>query len=665
MPKVNHKIYSTTYTTVQLQEAVGLVRAGRISQRAAAKRYGIPQSTISDHVLDKIQQGAKPGRKPALPIDVEDALVHQAMAASERGFGITRQQLLARAGRLCNSMKWKTSFKNNVPGKDWFLGLKRRHPNFTLRTPEPLSTKRSKALNPIELGKYFTELGEVLSELQLHGKPQLIWNMDETNSKFEHKPSKVCARKGTRDIPGRTGNSKQGVTVLATINGAGRTIPPLVIVKGVSRKSLRSYNVVEGIPGTIWTWQKKAWMEDVLGVMWFEEIFLPHCGPERPQLLVMDGHHSHEVLGLLEKARDNDIHILVVPPGTTSKTNPLDVSCFAPLKVRYSRIVTEWMAESPNNVMDKWNWPRLFREAYQSAMTEKNIRNGFRGCGIIPFNPIAIKAVDFLPSAPFHFDDNLAEAPEVGDAHPLEWVARASHGASLVAQGAATPHTTQNDAQMELPYANIAEDIAVQPDPQAQAAVQALLDVLERTDVVPEAEPEAEALLPFPSAQLTAEEALLMEIDTPQTWPQHDTLMPGTHVFDVIVETEPGSLVDLENMTSITPPSVAQATSTHKQPDWNTEIEMMFQLPQPAPKSNMLKKKQNSSRRLLTSDEIISAKQEERADKLKKEEAKVKRKIIKEEKKNIEIQMKALVEKQKQERDQLKEKLMASLPSME
>ncbi|GFS05782.1 hypothetical protein ElyMa_004690500 [Elysia marginata] len=35
-------------------------------------------------------------------------------------------------------------------------------------------------------------------------------------------------------------------------------------------------------------------MEDVLGSQWFSKIFLNHCGPERPQLLLLDSHSSHE-----------------------------------------------------------------------------------------------------------------------------------------------------------------------------------------------------------------------------------------------------------------------------------------------------------------------------------------------------------------------------------
>ena len=61
-------------------------------------------------------------------------------------------------------------------------------------------------------------------------------------------------------------------------------------------------NVSEGPHGAKWTYQANAWTEDVIGVEWFEGIFLKECGPYRPQLLILDGHSSHERLGLMEEA---------------------------------------------------------------------------------------------------------------------------------------------------------------------------------------------------------------------------------------------------------------------------------------------------------------------------------------------------------------------------
>jgi len=45
------------YDKDTLESALSMVRAGEASQRAAAKRYGIPQATLSDHLRGRTKLG--------------------------------------------------------------------------------------------------------------------------------------------------------------------------------------------------------------------------------------------------------------------------------------------------------------------------------------------------------------------------------------------------------------------------------------------------------------------------------------------------------------------------------------------------------------------------------------------------------------------------------
>ncbi|CAC5410897.1 unnamed protein product [Mytilus coruscus] len=173
--------------------------------------------------------------------------------------------------------------------------------------------------------------------------------MDETGLSLEHRPSKVLAAEGIRSVPRKTGNSREGVTILPCINAAGEKMPPLVIVKGKTERSLRSFNTHEGPPGSKWTFQEKAWKNDLIGIEWFSEIFLRNCGAKRPQLLVLDSHNSHETLGLLELAFDNNIIILAMPAHTTHFLCPLDRTVFGPFKREYDQVCSEYMSSSVDN----------------------------------------------------------------------------------------------------------------------------------------------------------------------------------------------------------------------------------------------------------------------------------------------------------------------------
>ena len=145
-------------------------------------------------------------------------------------------------------------------------------------------------------------------------KPHYIWNMDEKGVSMEHNPVKIVASKSSRNIPGRVANTRSSNTIISCINAAGVSMPPLIIVKRKTEKSLRGYTMKEGPVGSKRTYQQNAWTEDILGVEWFKVVFLATCGEGRPQLLLLDGYHSHETLGLIEElTRENNIILLCLP----------------------------------------------------------------------------------------------------------------------------------------------------------------------------------------------------------------------------------------------------------------------------------------------------------------------------------------------------------------
>ena len=127
-------------------------------------------------------------------------------------------------------------------------------------------------------------------------------------------------------------------------------------------------------------------MEDILGVTWFKDHFLRYCGSERPQMIILDSHSSHETIGLISLARENDILLFTLPPHTTQYLNPLDKTVFGPFQREYNRHCTDFMSKSPNNVT-KWEWSRLFKSAYMKTVNIENIAKGFQFCEMFPFNP--------------------------------------------------------------------------------------------------------------------------------------------------------------------------------------------------------------------------------------------------------------------------------------
>lgn len=115
-----------------MEKAVNAVREGS-SLGKASKAFKVPKSTLSDHIAQRVLPGAPIGRPPALSAKLEEELVAKVENAAAMGFGVSRRQLLIKTGRLVNKLKISTPYKEGVPGKDWFDGLRKRHPTLGIK----------------------------------------------------------------------------------------------------------------------------------------------------------------------------------------------------------------------------------------------------------------------------------------------------------------------------------------------------------------------------------------------------------------------------------------------------------------------------------------------------------------------------------------------------
>jgi hypothetical protein len=91
-------------------------------------------------------------RKPALPVNIKNRIANALKEASRHGMGVSRLQVMRRVGDLTKKMKLSVAaFKGKSPGKDWFDGFMKRHPDLSIRKPEKLTTTRDRMLNPVVL----------------------------------------------------------------------------------------------------------------------------------------------------------------------------------------------------------------------------------------------------------------------------------------------------------------------------------------------------------------------------------------------------------------------------------------------------------------------------------------------------------------------------------
>lgn len=368
-----------------MEMALKEVSEGSLTVRRAALQYGVPKSTLHDRVTGKVDPGAKVGAPRYLDDEEEDELVKFLIGAASIGYPKTVREVKAIVGAI---VARKQGLEAATVSQGWWEKFRRRHPELSLRSAEPLAYQRATALTREVMDTYFDLLEETLVQNDLMSKPGLIFNCDESGMPLSHRPGRVIAKKGQKHVTALVSGNKAQITVLACASAVGNPIPPMVIF---DRKNLNQELTIGEIPGTMYGLNPgSGWIDQELFRDWFERHFLQYAPAARPLLLLLDGHSTHYRPEVVRLAASNGVIMFALPPHTTHVAQPLDVTSFHALKTYWDRECNKYMAENPGKVVTIYQFSRLFAAAYKLAMTRENIVSGFKKSGVYPLDRHAI-----------------------------------------------------------------------------------------------------------------------------------------------------------------------------------------------------------------------------------------------------------------------------------
>uniref|UniRef100_A0A1X7TQN9 DDE-1 domain-containing protein n=1 Tax=Amphimedon queenslandica TaxID=400682 RepID=A0A1X7TQN9_AMPQE len=137
------------------------------------------------------------------------------------------------------------------------------------------------------------------------------------------------SRKDTLALVQAVIDKKAQITVLACVSVSGQCLPPMIIY---NRKGLEEGTDFGAIPGTLFAFSIKGWIDTKRFENWFFYHFLAYTPPVRP-LLLLDGHSSYYSPTFVNKATEEKIIVFYLPPNTTHHTQPLNKGAFSPLKI--------------------------------------------------------------------------------------------------------------------------------------------------------------------------------------------------------------------------------------------------------------------------------------------------------------------------------------------
>ena len=166
------------YLIEDIKTAVQSVKTARLTLSQAAREYGIPRQTLSDHVNKGLQY--TPGRERMLNDQEEQALVNYSTYMASHGFPLSRKRARCYVMEIVKLSGRPSLFNiDKGPSDEWFRKFISRHPELSEKKAEKQDRSRNRMSNINVVDKFYDffkkemdKLGDVPAEC--------IFNCDET-----------------------------------------------------------------------------------------------------------------------------------------------------------------------------------------------------------------------------------------------------------------------------------------------------------------------------------------------------------------------------------------------------------------------------------------------------------------------------------------------------
>jgi DDE superfamily endonuclease len=190
------------------------------------------------------------------------------------------------------------------------------------------------------LQQFFTKFEEVQQRFNVLLKN--TWNIDEVGvATGVCTNTQVLANSAMKCTYTKSPEDREWLLILEEISTASRKVQPLVIFKGKQLQT--TWFQHDKVPDWHYTTSENGWTSNNIAGQWLNTIFLPETNPKRNEarILLLDGHGSHISIDFLWECKQNNVHLVFLPPHSSHVLQPLDLSCFSPTKTRYRSQITE------------------------------------------------------------------------------------------------------------------------------------------------------------------------------------------------------------------------------------------------------------------------------------------------------------------------------------
>jgi DDE superfamily endonuclease len=120
---------------------------------------------------------------------------------------------------------------------------------------------------------------------------------------------------------------------------------------------------------------------------------MPESAPDDPlqtRILLLDGHGSHVLTDFMYECEINNIKFIYLLAHSSHVLQPLDLSVFSLIKSHYRKKIDRIAIYDDTGPVKKIRFIEFYDRTRHFALTVRNIQSGWRGAGLVPFNPIKV-----------------------------------------------------------------------------------------------------------------------------------------------------------------------------------------------------------------------------------------------------------------------------------
>jgi len=340
---------------------------------------------------------SKLGAPTVLTEEEEEIIVRWIIKIGRAGFPVTKDQVISSVTKVVQKLNRPNPFKDGIPGRFWWEGFERRHPQLSIRVPQNLTLSRA-TVTESQLRSWFAEVEDHLLReglFEILQDPTRVFNADESAFFLNPKSSHVVVGRGEKNVYSIVNtDEKECLTVLINGSAGGSIAPSMVIFKNLRLSS----ELTASVPSDwgIGRSPESGWMTAEHFYEYVANVFEPWLTEQqivRPIIFFVDGHSSHMTLHLSELCEEKQIILVALYPNSTHILQPCDVAVFRTLKAGWRDERASWRLENMNmegGRLKKTHFCGLLEKVIKKKVTPEILKNGFRKTGLVPWNPDAI-----------------------------------------------------------------------------------------------------------------------------------------------------------------------------------------------------------------------------------------------------------------------------------